>query len=73
MALKIYSSLSKELKVKVRELRVLVPTFGEVTGEKLARGCAFQLVEIFHFVEIQFPFCLYFQNWLEFLNLIFQL
>ena len=31
------------------------------------------LVEIFHFVEIQSPFCLYLQNGLEILNLILQL
>ena len=35
--------------------------------------CAFHLVEIFHFVEIQSPFCLYLQNGLEFFNLILQI
>ena len=38
-----------------------------------ANGCAFHLVEIFHFVEIQSLFCLYRQNGLEFFDLILQL
>ena len=32
------------------------------------RGCAFHLVEIFHFVEMRSVFCLYLQNGLEFFN-----
>ena len=33
--------------------------------------CAFHLVEIFHFVEIQSPFCLYLQNGLEYFKFNF--
>ena len=38
MALKFYSSVAKGLKLKVRKLCELIPTFVEVTGEKLVRG-----------------------------------
>ena len=40
-------------------------------GVKLT-PCAFHLVEIFHFLQIQSPFCLYLQKGLEFFNLILQ-
>ena len=36
--LKFYASLSKELKLKVRKSLGLIPTFLEVTGEKLVGG-----------------------------------
>ena len=36
--LKFYTSLSKELKLKVRKFWELIPTFVEVTGEKKVRG-----------------------------------
>ena len=35
MALKFYTSVAKELKLKVRKFWGLIPTFVEVTGEKL--------------------------------------
>ena len=35
MALKFYNDLAKELKLKVRTFLGLIPTFVEVTGEKL--------------------------------------
>ena len=35
MALKFKASLAKELKLKVRKFLGLIPTFVEVTGEKL--------------------------------------
>ena len=38
--MKFYTSLSKELKLKVREFWGLIPTF-EVTGEKLVGGGLF--------------------------------
>ena len=38
MALKFYTSVAKELKLKVRKFWGLIPTFGEVTGEKLVEG-----------------------------------
>ena len=38
MALKLYSSVGKELKLKVRKVWGLMPTFVEVRGEKLIRG-----------------------------------
>ena len=38
MTLKFYTSLTKELKFKVRNLSVPSPTFVEITGEKLVRG-----------------------------------
>ena len=34
MTLKFYSSVAKELKLKVRQLYGLIPTFGVVTGVK---------------------------------------
>ena len=40
---------------------------------KIEYSCAFHVVKIFHFVEIQSPFCLYLQNGLELVNLIFNL
>ena len=40
MASKFYSSVAKELKLKVRKFWGLIPTLGEVTGEKLV-GKAF--------------------------------
>ena len=36
--LKFYTSVTKELKLKVRKFWGLVPTFEEVTGEKLVGG-----------------------------------
>ena len=39
--LKLYTSLSKELKLKVRKFWRVIPTFVEVTGEKLVGGGAF--------------------------------
>ena len=39
--LKFYTSLSKGLKLKVRKFWGLIPTFVEVTGEKLVGGGAF--------------------------------
>ena len=38
MALKFYPSVAKGLKLKIRKLCELIPTFVEVTGEKLVRG-----------------------------------
>ena len=38
MALKFYISMVKELKLKVRKFSGLIPTFVEVTGEKLVGG-----------------------------------
>ena len=38
MALKIFNSVAKRIKVKVRKFFGLTPTFAEVTGEKVARG-----------------------------------
>ena len=35
MALKFYSSIAKWLKLKVRKIWAQIPTFIEVTGEKL--------------------------------------
>ena len=35
MALKLYTSVEKRLKLKVRKFLGLIPTFVEVTGEKL--------------------------------------
>ena len=35
ISLKFYSSVAKELKLKVRKFWELIPTFIEVTGEKL--------------------------------------
>ena len=37
-SLKLYNSVTKGLKLKVREFFGLIPTFVEVTGEKLV-GC----------------------------------
>ena len=38
IALKIYTSMAKGLKLKVRKFLGLLPMFVEVTGEKLIRG-----------------------------------
>ena len=38
MGLKFYTSIEKELKQKVRKRSGLIPTFVEVTGEKLVEG-----------------------------------
>ena len=38
MALKFYTSVKKGLKLKVSEIYGLIPTFVEVTGEKLIGG-----------------------------------
>ena len=40
MALKFYTSVAKWLKLKVKKFLGLIPTFVEVTGEKLV-GCLF--------------------------------
>ena len=40
-----------------------------VFNPNLVRGCAFDFVEIFHFLEIQFSYCLYLQKDLKPLNL----
>ena len=37
MALQFYTSMAKELKVKVRKFWGLIPTFVEFTGEKLVK------------------------------------
>ena len=36
--LKFYTNVAKELKLKIRKFWVLIPTFVEVTGEKLIKG-----------------------------------
>ena len=38
MALKFYTSVARGLELKVRKLWGLIPTFVEVTGEKLVSG-----------------------------------
>ena len=38
MALNFYTSMEKALKLKVRKFLGLIPTFVEVTGEKLVEG-----------------------------------
>ena len=38
MALKFYTSVARGLELKVRKLWGLIPTFVEVTGEKLVAG-----------------------------------
>ena len=38
MGLKLYTNVAKGLKLKVRKFLGLIPTFVEVTGEKLVRG-----------------------------------
>ena len=38
MTLKFYTNVAKELKLKVRKICELSPTFAEVTGEKLVGG-----------------------------------
>ena len=38
IALKLYTSVAKGLKLKVRKFCVLIPMFVEVTGEKLVGG-----------------------------------
>ena len=45
MALKICTSVEKGLKLKVRKFQGIIPMFGEVTGEKLARGLFFPIPE----------------------------
>ena len=35
MALKFYSSVKESIKTKVRKLRGLIPTFGDVTEEEM--------------------------------------
>ena len=35
---------------------------------RMTRGCAFHILEIFHFMEIQSAFCAYLQNGLEYFN-----
>ena len=42
MALKIYNSVAKKLKLKVGKFLGLIPTFVEVTGEKLVGRPFFQ-------------------------------
>ena len=39
MALTFYTSLTKGLKLKVRKFWGLIPTFGEIAGEKLVGVC----------------------------------
>ena len=39
--LKLYASVTKRLKLKVRKFLRLIPTFAEVTGEKLVGGGLF--------------------------------
>ena len=38
MALKFYTGVAKGLKLKIRKIWRLIPTFVEVTGEKLVGG-----------------------------------
>ena len=38
MALAFYKSVAKRLKLKVKKFLGFIPTFGEVTGEKLVGG-----------------------------------
>ena len=38
MTLKFYTSVAKRLKLKVRKFWELIPTFVEITGEKLVGG-----------------------------------
>ena len=38
MTLKFYNSVAKGLKLKFRKLQAIIPTFVEVTGEKLVGG-----------------------------------
>ena len=52
MALKFYTSVAKGLKLKVRKFWWLIPTFVEVTGEKLV-GWAFFTPIILNIVKIQ--------------------
>ena len=49
--LKFYTSLSKGLKLRVRRFWGLIPTFVEVTGEKLVEG-AFPLPPILNRVKV---------------------
>ena len=48
MALKFYTSVAKGLKLKIRKLWELIPTFVEVTGKKL-EGVAFSALK--HFID----------------------
>ena len=45
MALKLYTSVAKGLKLKVRKFQGLIPTSVEVTGEKLEREALYHAVE----------------------------
>ena len=45
MALKFYTSVAKESKLKVRKFFGLIPTFVEVTGEKLVGGVFYPFCE----------------------------
>ena len=69
MALKFYTSVEKGLKLKVKKFWWLIPTFLEVTGEKLVEcggeggwqggwGCSLQLVETYWLVETFASECL---------------
>ena len=40
MALKFYTRMTKVLKLKIRKLCGLIPTFVEITGKKTGRGWA---------------------------------
>ena len=51
MALKFYTSVAKELKLKVRTFCWLIPTFAEVIGEKLVRGKGDYRVKVFSVKE----------------------
>ena len=46
MALKFYTSMGKGLKLKIRKLWGLIPTFVEVTGEKLERVAFLPPIEL---------------------------
>ena len=64
MALKFYTSMAKGLQVKVRKFWGLIPTFVEVTEEKLVGG-AFCLFPILNRVKVSVL-----KNWHYFLKLI---
>ena len=51
MDLKFYTNMAKRFKLKVREFWGLIPTFLEVTGEKLVGG-AFLLSHILNRVKV---------------------
>ena len=44
LTLKFYTSVAKELKLKFRKFWGLIPTFVEVTGEKLVKGTFLPLI-----------------------------